>query len=166
MFACRAALGIAPPMLNRASACARVQFERVTQALSARRRLFNLFFRRAARFLWCRFFVTARSMPDVAWRYASVAAARSLAPTNFRNFLIEVRNDERWLMLRMRHLTLWRARFRAWGELAKIISRFEVGYKGRGDIINFAAKVKHELNMSVVLAIPTRAFPQIPCHPS
>ena len=126
----------------------------INQALRVLKRLFRRFFRRAARFLWCRFFDTARSMPEVASRYASVAPVRSLALTSFRNFLMEVRKDERWLMLWTRRWTPWRARFRAWGELAKIVLRVDASFKGRQSLPSFSPKVKFACPAFIFMASP------------
>ena len=123
------------------------------QALKARNRLLSRFFKRAARFLWCRPLDTARSMLAVASRYAPAASSRFLPLTSFRNFLIDVRRDERWLMLRIRCLSFWRARFRAWGEFANVIPRRAGHSKGRGNIGNFESKVKF-LSESILFQCP------------
>lgn len=39
---------------------------------------------------------------------------------SFSSFLMDVRNDERWLMLCVRRLVFWRARFLACGVFAKL----------------------------------------------
>jgi len=89
------------------------------QALIAFNLLLSRDLRRAARFLWCRFFEAALSIFEVASRYATLAASLSFSEISFRRFLMDERNDERWLTLCSRRLVFCRARFLACGVLAK-----------------------------------------------
>ena len=57
------------------------------QALKARNRLLSRFFKRAARFLWCRPLDTARSMLAVASRYAPAGFLAVFAAYQFQEFL-------------------------------------------------------------------------------
>lgn len=100
--------------------------KRNIQALSARSRLLSLDFKRAARLRWCKPLDVALSILETVSRYACSEASRSPEFMIFRNFLIDERKAERWLMLCSRCLTFCRARFLAWGELAK-----ESSSKGR-----------------------------------
>ncbi len=86
-------------------------------------RLLRRLFKRAARVLWCRPFDAALSMLDTASRYAVLAASLFFSVISFSNFLMDERNDERMLMLCLRRLAFWRARFRAWGVLANSYPR-------------------------------------------
>ena len=88
--------------------------------LIARNLLLSRCFKRAARLLWCNPLVAALSMVDTAARYALAASSTLFSVTFFKNFLIDERNAERWLMLWMRRFALCRARFLACGEFAKI----------------------------------------------
>ena len=144
------------------SALTRVFVQKPNQAPSARKRLFKRFFKRAARFLWCKFFVTARSMFDVASRYAEVAASSSLDCKSLRNFLIAVRNAERWLMLRVRCLLLWRARFRACDVFAKVMPRFvQQGFKKVRLCTTFHQKSSTSRIKSCCVLPPTSGFYQL-----
>jgi len=89
------------------------------QALRARSRLLSLDFNRDARFRWCRPLDVEPSILETVSRYACSEAPRSPESMIFRSFLIDERNAERWLTLCSRCLAFCRARFLAWGELAK-----------------------------------------------
>ena len=59
-------------------------------------------------------------MCDDVSRNAALASSTLLALISFSSFLMDVRDAERWLMLWLRRLTFWRARFLACGEFATI----------------------------------------------
>ena len=92
------------------------------QALSTRSRLLSLDFKRAARLRWCKPFDVALSILETVSRYACSDASRSRVLMVFKNFLIDERRAERWLILCSRCLAFCRARFLAWGVLAKEFS--------------------------------------------
>ncbi len=92
---------------------------RGVQALSARSRLLSLDFKRAARLRWCNPLDVVLSILETVSRYACAEASRSPELMTFRNFLIDERKAERWLILSSRCLTFCRALFLVWGELAK-----------------------------------------------
>jgi len=92
------------------------------QALSARSRLFSLDFKRAARLRWCKPFDVALSILETVLRYACSDASRSPVLMDFSSFFMDERRAERWLILCSRCLAFCRARFLAWGELAKGLS--------------------------------------------
>ena len=112
------------------------------QTLIAFSRLFSRDFNRAALFRWCNPLEVALSILDVASRYAAVAASFSLLEISLSSFLMDERNDERWLVLCMRRLSFCRARFFACGEFAKCFPLQKRSNYGRANMVNFVRKVK------------------------
>ena len=120
-------------------------------------RVLNLSFRRdfnrAARFLGCIPFEAARSIVDTVSRYADCAASLFFSDISFNNFFMDDRKAERWLIFCTRRFAFCRARFLAWGELAKGFPRIFWAQlmgstNGGGNIVNFAPKVKAPMRLS------------------
>jgi hypothetical protein len=114
----------------------------VFQALIAFKRLFSRDLRRDARLRWCNPFEAALSIFDTVSRYATVAPSLSLLAMSLSNCLIDERKDERWPMFCTRRLLFCRARFRAWGVLAKVFPLIKGSNNGRGNMVNFRHNVK------------------------